>query len=333
MNMAPLGMPADAGHEEITRQALLLAGELDPESRKILDAAAVESITLGNYATDLPNGPYPVSLNVYWGFPAGTDWNNPVGQHLHFLRDYVDSTTLASAYDVCKSARESIARVSRDAEKMWQTADHEKSLFLLGHATHIIQDSFSPAHAIRGAKEQNNDIQDVCYYPDGAGPETSAEEICFHKAVDPRDRIWLEKWDADELARSQHEWGESGDGVTPVDNLSEFDLNDETEASRRSHLKHEARLARIATAKYIDLILTDIRKRGQDENYDVDYQLLNERLTKQLFEGGADLPVIGKVMPSGVMRCEGLSKNQVRLDRKTAMPRVPISPDLVNPSW
>ena len=103
--------------------------------------------------------------------------------------------------------------------------------------------------------------------------------------------------------------------------LSRFNLNDETEASRRSHLKHEARLARAATAKYVHLILRDIIRREQDGNYDAEYKELDARLAAQLFEGSEDLLLLRSIMPQGVMRCDALSKNQVHLRRES----VPLS--------
>ena len=312
MAVASLGMPADAGHEMITGQALEDAAQADAAVRDVLDPDAVELITRGNYATDMPNGMYPVDLNEYWGFPADTDWNNPKGQDLHFLRDYGDANTLQSAYATCMTSRGRIQRLSADVAKLW-VSDREKALFLLGHATHVIQDSFSPAHTVRASKEENNDLKDVCYYPVGAGPTTPSSPICFHQTVDARDRIWLTAGDPAEVERNRKEWGE---GVETVDDLTKFDPNELPPEGRRSHLKNEARLARAATERYVLLMFSEIRKRAQDAGYDADGKRLAERLTNRLFEGGEDVAGLDGLMAKGIMRCEGLSRAAVTLTRQ-----------------
>ena len=327
MAVASLGMPADAGHEMITGQALEDAAQADAAVRDVLDPDAVELITRGNYATDMPNGMYPVDLNEYWGFPADTDWNNPKGQDLHFLRDYDDADTLQSAYATCLASRGRILRLSADAAKLW-SSEHEKALFLLGHATHVIQDSFSPAHTVRASKEQNNDLKDVCYYPVGSGPTTPSSPICFHKTVDDRDRIWLTKGDPAEVERNHKEWGE---GVDTVDDLTKFNPNDLPPAGQRSRLKNEARLARAATERYVLLALSEFRKRAQDAGYDADGKRLAERLTNRLFEGGEDVAGLDGLLSKGIMRCDGLSRATVTLTRK-ALPTVDET-RLRSPAW
>lgn len=329
---ASLGMPADAGHEEIAGQALEDVVRADAALADVLDPAAVELITRGNYATDMPNGVYPVDLNEYWGFPVDTDWNNPQGQDLHFLRDYDGATTVSSAYATCMAARERILHLSADVAKLWG-ADREKALFLMGHATHIIQDSFSPAHVVRASKDENSDLEDVCYYPVGIGPTTPSAPICFHQTVDARDRIWLTADDPAEVERNRKEWGDGGEGVETVEDLTKFDLNDLTAEGRRSHLKNGARLARAATAKYVLLMLSEIRKRAQDTVYDADGKLLAERLTNRMLEGGEDVGGLGALMPKGIMRCDGLSRASVTLTHKPTPPLSAIRERLYVPAW
>lgn len=334
-----LGTPPDVGHEEITRQALLLVGDLlkksgnnvlfqdsqmtgdlNPAFAGTIAADEIDVITRGNYATDLPRGSYLISLNDYWGFPSTADWNYPMGQHLHFLRDYLDQQTLTSAYDTCMIAREKILRASIDAIKLWQSGERNQFLFLIGHATHMIQDSFSPAHTIRQSREDNNNVVDICYYPDsGAPPAVPETQICFHKSVDNRDFIWLAAHEPDEIAKTKSEWLSRGEEVEPLEDVKKFDPNDATEAERHAHLKHEARLARTATAKYLYLIFEDLEAREKGLLNDPDFKVLNQKLTTQLFEGNNGEAGLADIMPQGIMRCETLNKKSVHLTRKLAL--------------
>ena len=61
-----------------------------------------------------------------------------------------------------------------------------KGIFWIGHATHILQDSFSKAHTLRRAPSFK-EIDDICTY----GMEF--ESICFHKNYEDLmhgDRVW-----------------------------------------------------------------------------------------------------------------------------------------------
>ncbi|MBX9766840.1 MAG: hypothetical protein K2X47_06175, partial [Bdellovibrionales bacterium] len=174
-------------------------------------------------------------LAIAWG----GDWhNNPEGQILHFLRNYQNTTSageiqsygLSTAANTCLSAREMILQITKNAllkypQYLEALAKKDPSapemltqvLFLIGHATHMLQDSFSGEHtrrALQGMRnfgdteenvlalmnkktaleklvsEYNNDIVDICFYGaaqnEGLEKETpGGSNSCYHKYLAP----------------------------------------------------------------------------------------------------------------------------------------------------
>src|SRR3989344_5651852 len=238
----PIEPAMDSGHEEITRQGLLalgallkqdgneilisapkIAGGFDPDFSNMIGNTAIEMIVRANYRTDMPRGTYPDYLqpmNEYWRFTESADWNNPKAQDLHFLRNYLSDTSLASAYDTCHSARGRILQLSADAVKQWLAGETRQALAFLGTATHTIQDSFSSAHTGRKTKQDNNDIREICFYPQSGAPDrivaSGGDSVCFHESTDARDSIWLETKDEAGVELAKAEWLERGGKVTPL---------------------------------------------------------------------------------------------------------------------
>ncbi len=312
----PLGFVAGStsGHEEITRQAMnridisLKAAGLDiaasyPEflGDRDVDIAGANGLTSknlvikGNYATDMPNGLLSLYNIPKWHGQPEVDWtNNPNIQVLHFLRNVKPDNSLVSPYETCMSAREEIIKSTVEGVRLWNAGDHERGLFLIGHASHTIQDSFSSAHTVRDDSAHNNDLKNVCYYgkkrPDSA-------DLCYHEPIDARDDIWLSN--ALDIIRQIFIT------ISPVNSWKE------------SNLKSEAVLARTATMRYLFLVAIALSKEGPN---DLTPEQVRSVLTQNLFEGssgvlsvdqGLAIPVdnVPISMPNGIMRCQGLSKN------------------------
>ena len=104
----------------------------------------------------------------------GGNWHeNPDGQVTHFLRNYQNSATefgLVSAKDTCNDATQFMVDLTSEAMRLWGIlagAEVSKGvpskeklaelnqvrtaiMFLIGHVTHMLQDSFTSEHTIRG---------------------------------------------------------------------------------------------------------------------------------------------------------------------------------------
>ncbi|MFK8137310.1 MAG: hypothetical protein AB8E15_03025 [Bdellovibrionales bacterium] len=241
-----------------------------------------------------------------------------------------------------------------------------KSLFLMGHATHVLQDSFSPAHSIRSTKG-NFDIQDVCYYdPRGmgggggkaaiphfdaglktilsksidkmtqmfrdiwAGQEARDDSklVCLHNTFDIRDGIWSRthdhkhqlqdsKWDESELLETLNHSSKKS-----IDACVGYDFVD---GRKVSCLKHDARLARNATARYLvfmaksaDQMRQKIAENPRAREKDLfNSQAILKSLKKNVFEGNMQVSQFSlkNVMPRGILRCDNqLSKSPAQMD-------------------
>ena len=81
-------------------------------------------------------------------------------------------------------------------------------------------------------------------------------------------------------------------------------------------LKHETRLAVVATEKYLNVMLTYLAGRKSKEIQDGKFAALNTQLVERLFEGqkgDTPAPKASGIMPAGIARCENLAKYRIRL--------------------
>ena len=326
-----LNLDSRSAHEELTRQAYeylqnkwkaegrdhraYLEGELD----------TLYNITRGVYATDVPNGNYVISLPKFWQFPTDiTKWHhNPFGQHLHALRNRKDDgIQLESALDACVGTRKDLVNILSQAFDSLARNKKSEYFFLVGHGLHIIQDSFSTAHTQR-QDSGNYNLVDVCYY----GDRVDNEKACYHKDADNRDDIWLTKDLTDLFLLTKKEWMPRGELVKSIDNFDSFVLASASENDKRAYLKHEARLAKIASIKYLkitlDLVLAFPKDISKDETVENNHkkQFINnilylldgngsntsgDRRGNDTGNGIADS--YDQIMAQGIMNCSELRK-------------------------
>jgi len=319
-----------SGHEEITRQAMNrleigLAGrglDLRKLSPEFMGNREVEitgtnglvsrnMIIRGNYATDLPFGLIDdFDVPKWHGLPLQGWTNNPKGQVLHFLQNRNDDGSLVSQRDTCNQAKDEIARTTTEGLRLWRAGNIKVALFLFGHATHTIQDSFSPAHTVRAGAADNHDLLNVCYY---GQPLNVGDKACYHAVPDFRDDIWL----GNILALTN----KVGSAV-PLDEIKERSI------------KAEAQLARTATMRYLYSI---VKLLFEGTEKDLDSVQVRAMLDRRLFEGVTGMTAVDQglakedqslpiPMSRGIMRCEKLNSaplipaNETE-DKRFAAPR------------
>ena len=326
-----LNLDSHSAHEELTRQAYeylqnkwkaegadhrsYLEGELD----------ALYYITRGVYATDVPNGNYVISLPKFWQFPTDiTKWHhNPFGQHLHALRNRkADGIQLESAFNACTGTKKDLLNVLSQAFDNLAKDKKSDYFFLVGHGLHIIQDSFSTAHTQR-QDSGNYNLIDMCYY----GDRLDNEKACYHKDPDNRDHIWLTQDLTDAISLTRKEWEPRGELVKSIESIDSFVLSGTSENDKKAYLKHEARLARIASIKYLtivlELVLTFPKDISKDEtvknNYkkrfidNISYLLDGNGNNSALYHGGnktenGNVESYDQIMSQGIMNCSELNK-------------------------
>jgi hypothetical protein len=344
-----------SGHEEITRQAIILAKKaadqnhipiskeitemafknLQPDKFGLIGSEATNPLIQGNYATDFPftRNDYAVNLPDFWKFHdvrSDMDWqNHPRSQQFHFLRNHLakpdsQGSILVGQKQSCYSTRNAIIAVTREASlllrrktdvngkilsKALRQANLRKSLFFVGHATHMLQDSFSEAHGKRKARKNNHDLSEMCYFGFDTdiieNPTTHSTRLnsCHHSLDEiVRDGLWVKDYKG--INRVKREWPdepvveESLSGVYTCMKNFTLKLTD-----NETCLKHTPRLARTATAKYLIVLINymkfddvTISKKDHLKNY----------LVENLFEGSLRLQGLDETMPDGVMRCNNL---------------------------
>lgn len=181
------------GHEELLRRGIITANELISQH---LPLAAIvfpgvgedengqtsrNMILRGGYATDNTNSVGEFSLNEFYGQPADQNlaYLGPF-QHHHFLRDFGEANVDGSN-ETCTKAKETVVRATVEAMNQFGRND-DRFLFFLGHAIHVLQDSFSPAHVRRS--EDGYEIRESCVY------DKKIPNVCEHLLFDLRDSIW-----------------------------------------------------------------------------------------------------------------------------------------------
>ena len=234
------------------------------------------------------------------------------------------------------------------------------ALFFFGMGSHTIQDSFSGAHTLRSIKsDENYRIKDVCYYKedkellydqikqmeeltfdidaeeasypsyDTLNENFQKNKTCVHRAVDLRDFIWIRTEKQKEVTLSQNwpEWSKVYWNSTEIDKKTPggevkkcSDIGSMNDLNRHQCLKHEARLARVATMKYFILIQRFLNEAYKDETMvtklfedKIISDPISIRLNKELFEGNAGIKMFGlkDIMPDGIIQCENLDQEMV----------------------
>ena len=272
-----------SGHEEITRQALVKTKDLLKSNRSSVDLAragakllhnlefsrlglvgalAKNPIIKGVYCSDFPLDSHCVfSLQEFWFGKEELNWHNGSRtQSLHFLRNYDDSTGLVSAFKACHDARDRILNASITAAIEWKKGNIDNSLFLLGHASHIIQDSFSHAHTKRQSAAGHFELNDVCYYGVDKRNDLivySKENMaCFHPMIETNsieeavlgDSIWIRS--QAQLRNTKLNYRDEDAQLCSMA-THQYILSEEL---KTKCLNLEARLGRDATVKYLYLI-------------------------------------------------------------------------------
>ncbi len=180
----PITPPYTAqGHEILLHDAILLAnsqGTAYPEVPSadtcfFKDANGRTDTTnyllKGNCGTDMADP----TLQTYLGVnaPEMSDWHSSPGiQDTHFLRNYVGASGVVGGWRACHQSRDRIVTATRWAVNFWRKNDKNSAYFYAGHATHTIQDSFSPVHSVRQA--DNFIMKDICAW------NRSVAGVCLH---------------------------------------------------------------------------------------------------------------------------------------------------------
>ncbi len=307
-------------------------------------------IVQGNYATDFPEGIYSqVQIPKYLGKPDGVNWDTWDGvQPSHTLTYPLEtgvkskpprsSDHLVSQQDLCYESRARIMETTVDAAQRWELGERKQAaaekipstpankmkrdiltqqgldlkkdaLFLLGHATHTIQDSFSPAHVARDTWQGNNDPLNIGYYGSDLKNHLTqagvADQVAYHETVDIGDFIWIR--DEANYRRTRREWMNiPGEKIRLCS-----DTILKLPADKEACLKHEARLARNATVRYLFVVAKYLNEKRTGKIKDTKHDELVTRLTQNFFEGNAGIPGNDEVMPDGIMRCHRLSDKVV----------------------
>lgn len=315
-----------SGHEEITRQALNnlskkiketdgqnsifnladLNYDLHPEPKGLFGYKSQNMIIHGNFASDFPEQTSVMSLSEFWQIPNFGSFENPKNQVMHFLRNHIGIATVDSAKNTCLAARQNIKHVTSEAFRFWEKGDKARALFLIGHAAHTIQDSFSTAHTIRADDSQNNNVMAICYFGTAMHDVMKAGKIseavlCYHQKPDARDGVW--NTDPQKYRDTLKNWTK--------ENSTQCDKNEnypETEDEKTSCINNESRLARIATEKFLFLVFNQI---NPEELVKQSTDAFINQLDSKLFDGPVGEAELDKKMSKGIMRCDGLSDKEI----------------------
>jgi hypothetical protein len=179
--------PFLGGHESISRFSILFGNTLLKERYGLhhyYPEGKHDPLIEGNVKTDFPNEDlfdfYKMEKKEF------EDWHqSPRLQHIHSMRTFSDKGP-QSFVKSCQKIKENIMNVTLWSLSFFQKGEREKGLFWLGHATHILQDSFSKAHTLRGGPFFKK-ILDICTYGE------KFNSICFHekyKDLYRNDRVW-----------------------------------------------------------------------------------------------------------------------------------------------
>lgn len=177
------------GHEDITRFGVEFGNDLIKAELNLQgffapvtegDACLTTSHTLlkGNCVTDLPDS----EMTDYYGVSASEFGDHPDLQDLHALRNFVNDQAVSGKY-ACAGMKARIVNSTARGLMFWQQNEIDAGLKWIGHASHTVQDSFTPCHAQRTGTRFET-LTDVCTY----GKQVSG--VCLHGKPDLKDRIW-----------------------------------------------------------------------------------------------------------------------------------------------
>jgi hypothetical protein len=149
------GPAALRGHEDLTRFAVDYANQLvagltgnptyfQPVISGDSCSGTTHRMLIGGCVTDSPDS----TMTSFYGVSSG-NWNTGANiQDLHFLRDYSGSSVVGRRAP-CLSTQSRILTATQIAVNYWRAGDYYNGKYWLGHAIHMIEDSFSTAHATR----------------------------------------------------------------------------------------------------------------------------------------------------------------------------------------
>ncbi len=176
------------GHEDITRFAVDIANQrlggrddigYEPVPSGVHGPISFHPLIKGNFESDFPTA----EMRQAYGATPETDWHNDGAlQHVHALRNR-PAGGIATNLETCQSVGGAIGQALNRAATYLPNGDRYHYHYWIGHALHILQDSYSPAHVLRAGVE-GQIVDGFCTY----GVRTKG--ICYHHEVDPRDRVW-----------------------------------------------------------------------------------------------------------------------------------------------
>ncbi|MBM4251692.1 MAG: hypothetical protein FJ146_06955 [Deltaproteobacteria bacterium] len=176
------------GHEDITRFAVEIANQrlsgrqdigYEPVPYGVHGPISFHPLIKGNFESDFP----PPEMRQVYGATPATDWHHDGRlQHLHALRNYRDGSTTTNG-ETCQAVKFALEQALKRATAHLQSGDRYHYHYWIGHALHILQDSYSPAHVTRVGPEGHS-ILAFCTYG------VKLKDICYHHEVDARDRVW-----------------------------------------------------------------------------------------------------------------------------------------------
>lgn len=200
----PVGAEFGRGHEDLVKNAVLLANEMlaadygehgtaffPPvgnefwygETTDSCETSVGNALLRGNCATDAPDD----MMRTYYGRTSDADLNHDGElQRLHFTRNWVGVRGAESALSACVRGKETIIAATAHALRSYTPYPIDNFFYFVGHATHTIQDSFSNSHT-RRTGDHLRTLTDVCTYDravSGACEHEGLESIYFD------DRIW-----------------------------------------------------------------------------------------------------------------------------------------------
>lgn len=183
------GYQAARGHEDITRFAVERAHEwlgrvFYPKPRVGDEGPSSKNpLVRGNYDTD-----FAAETPLGWFLDIETDSNSeyqslPEFQSLHFMRGFWGGR-VETLEEACAASRQRIVDLSVEALRLVGRGKREQAFYFLGAASHVIQDSFSEAHASRSPGGRG--VRDMCTYIE------EFPGVCVHTRDDvlSKDRVW-----------------------------------------------------------------------------------------------------------------------------------------------
>lgn len=177
------------GHEDILRFGVVKGNDLIKAQLSLVnlfpyvsegDACLTTSNELlkGNCHTDFPDD----EMTSYYGVSQSEFGDHPDLQDLHALRNFVGDQAVSGKY-ACAGMKARIVNSTKRGLMFWQQGDMDAAMRWIGHATHTVQDSFTPCHTARSGTRFET-LTDVCTYG------TEVPGVCLHAKPDLRDRIW-----------------------------------------------------------------------------------------------------------------------------------------------